>query len=241
MCANVNASRKAPLQALDICCGGGAVAQGLMDAGFEVTGIDNIFKHHKRYPGKHYIVGDLRHIPIKSLKYFDLIWASPPCQFASWATPRKTRHKHKNFIPFLRELFEKENHPYTIIENVPSKYLRKDVVLTGPSVGLFRIYRRRYFELSFFPGPMPQEQRLAKHAFSTGKAMSVTKNMSCSLHFYARKAIGLSGQPPIAEVREAMGIRHKMTGEEVGEAVPPEYARIIAERAKMLITGEPAY
>ncbi len=38
-------------KALDLFCGGGGAAEGLIDAGFEVIGVDVVFKHHKQYPG----------------------------------------------------------------------------------------------------------------------------------------------------------------------------------------------
>ena len=150
------------LKALDLFCGGGGACLGLQEAGFEVTGIDLVYKHKKNYPGR-FIQADIKSLPLLDLTAFDLIWASPPCQFASRATPKKYRKFHENLIPLTRNLIR--DHPLTIIENVPSGHLRKDVILTGPTVGLNRILRRRYFELSFFPGLIIDDIPLPRDAF----------------------------------------------------------------------------
>ena len=50
-------------------------------------------------------------------------------------------------------------------------------------------------------------------------------------HFYYRKEQGLSGRVPTQEARDAMGISTKMTGAELGEAIPPPYAELLARAA----------
>lgn len=50
-------------------------------------------------------------------------------------------------------------------------------------------------------------------------------------HYYYRKKQGLPGRIPILEAREIMGITGKLTAKQVGEAVPPAYAKLLAEYA----------
>ena len=127
--------------ALDLFCGGGGACLGMMQAGFEVVGVD--IKPHKNYPGT-FIQADSLKLPI-NLRDFDFIWASPPCQLFSPATNcnrkvlDKTQKiaKYPNLIPETRKLVA--NHRWTCIENVPNAPIRKDVILTGRSMGLDRV------------------------------------------------------------------------------------------------------
>ena len=50
-----------------------------------------------------------------------------------------------------------------------------------------------------------------------GKAITVTTSLCATSHYYPRKRAGLPGRVP--------------TGAQVGEAVPPAYAELIARRA----------
>ena len=217
-------------KALDLFSGGGGACIGMQQAGFEVFGIDIV--KHKNYPG-HFIQADIHALPVDVMD-FDFVWASPPCQKFSLGAlyhANKDRNKRNvDLIPETREAIER--HPFTCIENVPMAPIRKDLVLVGPSVGLFRIERRRHFECSFFPGLAPPLQRVEKHLWDTGLAMTITKSMSSSSHWYRRKALGMRGRPSKSEAKDAMGIPQdiEMTYAEIGEAVPPPYSRFIAER-----------
>ena len=143
-------------RALDLFCGGGGVAHGLLQAGFRVVvGID-IEDHHASYPGV-FLQGDALEAPF-DLADFDLIWASPPCQAYSAATRRKRRAGHQQLIDRVRRLLA--GHPVTVIENVMGAPLRPDLVLDGLMFGLSRIERRRKFELSWpVLSPLPYRVR----------------------------------------------------------------------------------
>ena len=97
--------------------------------------------------------------------------------------------------------------------------------------GLDRIYRKRHFELI---GDLknkikqPPIKRLKKGTMKSGKGIIVLKKLSHPDHFYPRKAIGLPGTVPASEACEAMGIHIPMTAAQVGEAIPPVYAKSIA-------------
>lgn len=225
---------KRVFRALDLFCGGGGACLGMQQAGFEVFGIDN--KRHKNYPG-HFILADIHDLPVNIFD-FDMIWASPPCQFASvGALCWKTRNpiKHPNLIPATREILK--GHPYTVIENVPRAPMRSDIFLYGPSNGLPRIERKRIFELSFFMLTGTQWKQ-PRSEWKKGNMCCITKSMSSQNHFYARKKKGLPGRVPNWEAKEVMGIPAELrfTNNEIGEAVPPPYAKLIADEVMRQIT-----
>lgn len=215
------------MRALDLFCGGGGAAQGLMEAGFRVVGVD--IERHKNYPGD-MIVGDALTPPV-DLRDFSLIWASPPCQRWSVAAISRSQEaawRHPDLVAPTRDLLA--GHPYTIIENVPRAPIRRDVVLTGPMMGLPRIERRRHFEISWL-SLQPPIQHVPRKAWREGWAVTITKSLSSSSHFYPRRRVGLLGRVPVGEACEAMGISVPMTAAEVGEAVPPPYSRWLAQSA----------
>lgn len=223
------------MKALDLFCGGGGAALGLLQAGFDVIGIDNNPIHARRYPGVFVCANAL--CPPVRLQDFDLVWASPPCQRYSFSTLNRgphAREKHPDLIDPVRHLLA--THPITIIENVPGAPLRQDAVLTGSMVGLPRIFRRRHFELSF-PGPLlPKPVRPTRAEFLQAQMVTVTTSMCSTSHYYYRKAMGLPGRVSVEESREVMGIIGiPMTMREVGEAVPPPYAELLATYAKLAI------
>lgn len=211
-------------RALDLFCGGGGVAEGLIAAGFDVDGID--IKPHPNYPGR-FKQADVFDCDV-SLYDYQLIWASPPCQKWSIGTGyhRGAKDRHPDLIRPTRELIR--DHPYTVIENVPLAPLRHDLTLTGPMFGLRHILRKRIFELSWFAlQPVISYDRLSpEEGFVT-----ITKSLSSSTHWYVRKAQGKKGNITATEARKAMGIKTSMTCAEVGEAIPPAYAEFIARRA----------
>ena len=205
--------------ALDLFCGGGGVAEGLIAAGFDVVGVDTDRRCARPYPGR-FVLGDALHPPT-NLDRFDLIWASPPCQAYSTSTSPRTRHRHPRLIEAVRDLVA--GHRWTVIENVPGAPLNTNMVLTGPMVGLHRIHRRRHFELSWLAG-QPPIVPLAAGVMASGRGLSISTSMSASNHFYPRKRIGLRGRVSPAEAAEAMGITTPMTGRQIGEAIPPPMA-----------------
>ena len=198
-------------RALDLFCGGGGAAWGMMQAGFDVTGVDINSRNRVNYPGT-FIAGDVLEFDKRWLEGFDLVWASPPCQaFTNTTRPER----HVNLIPDTRAMLG--GHPRTVIENVPGAPIRADVVLTGPSVGLRNLYRKRHFELSWWPGLMPKP---------TKPRRSITITTTTRAHPRSTRIL-LSP----AEAADVMGVEHTMTGHQLGEAVPPAYAKLIAERA----------
>lgn len=73
------------MRALDLCCGYGGWAEGLLAAGWQVLGVDS---EPMPYPGP-MIIADVRTLPGAALPGpFDLVIASPPClEFSRWDQP----------------------------------------------------------------------------------------------------------------------------------------------------------
>ena len=211
--------------ALDLFCGGGGAARGILAAGFdEIVGID-IKDHRKSYPG-HFIRGDALHPPVR-LEDFDFVWASPPCQKFSVAQSINDDKKdgHSNLIPETRELLS--GHRFSVIENVPQAPVRADIVLTGMSVGLMRLLRRRHFETSFFAFSPQYMGKPTRDRLVTVTKRGGTDRASREY----RRSVGLAQCYSKAEMAEAMGLPTTMTSAQIGEAVPPAYAEFIAREA----------
>jgi len=216
------------MKALDLfCCAGGATL-GLQQAGFEVTGVDMDARNRDVYPG-HFIHADVQEVTPDFLAEFDLVWASPPCQAFSTMRhgPGEPRKPGVNLIPFTRELLA--GHPNTCIENVPPAPIRADLTLTAPTFGLMRIERKRIFELSK-PIDQPVLQHMPKGTMARGEGIVVTTSLAAPGHYYPRRKAGLPGRVPAEEACEAMGIDLPLNAHQVGEAIPPAYARYIGER-----------
>ena len=123
---------------------------GLMRAGFDVVGVDSNRKRGKRYPAA-FVCGDALNPPVE-LADFDFIWASPPCQRFSNATPTKRREEHLDLISITRDMLRASGVPY-VIENVPQAPIRADIVLTGAAFDL-DVVRQRHFEVGRFVPPL---------------------------------------------------------------------------------------
>ena len=223
------------MKALDLYCGAGGASIGLRWAGFtEIIGID--IAPQPRYPFD-FIQADIHQLPV-DIHEFDFVWASPPCQLFSVSSRFGDNdwQRHPNLIPITRKVLE--GHPWTVIENVPGAPLRCNVVLTGKSVDLERLERRRHFECSFCMF-YPKPERLERWKWTMGIAGTITKSMCSSSHFYHRKANGLPGRIPNAVAKGIMGIPviYPFTNAEIGEAVPPPMAEFIAREAKRQIEG----
>jgi len=203
------------MKALDLfCCSGGA-SMGLMQAGFTVTGVD--IEPQPRYPFK-FIQADAMTFPLDG---FDFIWASPPCQGYSNLTPEHAKGNHEKLIPALREKLIKSGVPYCI-ENVAGakKELINPIMLCGSMFGL-RTQRHRYFETSF-PLLVPIKCDHSQLPLLVTTASKASREKRFKL-----------GIPPksVKNAPEAYGIDW-MDFNGLKEAIPPAYARYIAESFK---------
>ena len=182
---------------------------GYHRAGFEVVGVD--IKHQKHYPFEFH-QADAMTYPLDG---FDVIHASPPCQFYSYGTPDKSKHRGR--LPEVREMLKRSGKPW-VIENVPGAPIDGTTRICGCQVGLPLIKRVRFFELSFpfyslmppcsHPGPVIT---VTGHGTTTGNRKTWGRNIR------------------VSEMREAMGIDW-MNRDELSQAIPPAYTEWIGRQ-----------
>ena len=211
-------------QALDLFCGAGGVTFGLMQAGYEVTGVD--ITPQPRYPGERFIQADVLDFPI--IGDYDLIWANPPCQAYSCTKglPKKGNRVYPELIAPVRQKILDAAPPTWCIENVPGAPMRQTLMLCGLMFGL-KVLRHRIFETShliFAPHHPRHTGRLADGDY-------------CSVYGHGG---GFRGGPPgckgirgntpqnnrVAAWREAMQIPW-MIRRELAQAIPPAYSQFI--------------
>jgi len=196
---------------LDLFAGGGGAAMGYYLAGFRVVGVD--LKPQKHYPFEFHLADALTY----PLEGYDAYHASPPCQGESNMTPVRYRSRTPTatMIQAIRVRLIETGKPF-IIENVTGarKHLVTPVKLCGSQFGL-PIFYHRYFEC---------------HGF-------YCLSRSCH-HNY--KPIVASGGPnangwgkprphaSVATRREALR-NDWMTGEELNESIPWQYAEFIGK------------
>ena len=210
-------------RALDLYCGAGSVAVGLMQAGYDVDGVD--IEEQPDYPGAFYRM-DALHLTHDDLSGYDLVWASPPCHPHSMLRGFGRIRRSEDLIPQTRELLAL--HPYTVIENVPWAPLRKDLILSwqmfDPDPPMIR---KRIFEMSFTVLAPPAHRRTSPtliEAYGHG----VTNRYISDL----REARGLPRTTTVEELEVAFGRR--LTGtkterrERLNAMVPSVYSRHIA-------------
>lgn len=205
-------------RALDLfCCAGGA-AMGLHRAGYDVVGVD--IRPQRNYPFA-FVQADALQPPF-DLCYFDLIWASPPCQAFSVASRNNIRAGkiYPNLIPQTRAMLQASGRLW-IMENVPGAPLRSDVMLCGSMFGL-PLVRHRIFETNFRELIMTPPCQHAEHP------VTVCGSGTPSGVRARRTAAGLKDNTS-REKREAMGIDWT-TREELSQAVPPAYSEFLGRR-----------
>jgi DNA (cytosine-5)-methyltransferase 1 len=209
------------MRALDLFCGAGGVSKGLSGAGFGVVGWD--IDPQPRYPFE-FVQGDAFDA---GSRWFDFVWASPPCQFATAYRRRKGHCKEAvNLIARVREMLKATGKPY-IIENVVGArdWLIDPIQLCGSSFGL-DVRRHRLFECSFPVEPPPCE-----HSWQTPRFPQATnrKNLRSTVE------VGV-WRIPLEAQQKAMGIDW-MTREELSQAIPPAYAEFLGRAAMKHIEG----
>lgn len=186
---------------LDLFCGAGGTAKGYQRAGFEVVGVD--INPQPRYCGDHFDQADALKYVTTHYREFDVIHASPPCQYYANVTQWRGRQRdHDNLIGLTRTALKSTGLPY-VIENVPEAPVRPDYRLCGTMFGL-PIRRHRDFELNW--------GRLSAPAAKCGHHATDMPFM----HKYERA------------YADAMGCGW-MTSREARQAVPPLYALFIGE------------
>jgi DNA (cytosine-5)-methyltransferase 1 len=185
---------------------------GLHRAGFEVVGVD--IRPQPRYPFEFH-QGDALTFPLEG---YDLIWASPPCQFASVLTPVGYHGRHPNLIPAIRGRLRAAGVPY-IIENVAGAraHLVNPVMLCGSMFGL-QVWRHRFFETSF-------------SLFAPASCNHSNIPVLVSGSPRRRNGAGVMDrtEPSTQQRRDAMDIQW-MSRTELDEAIPPAYSQFLGKQ-----------
>ena len=205
---------------LDLFSGAGGAAVGYHRAGFDVTGVDN--RPQPRYPFT-FVQGDALEYVAAHGGEFDAIHASPPCQAYSVSTIalRAAGKTYPDLIAPTRELLQTIGKPW-VIENVPRAPVRPDIILCGCMFGdqLPGLKRERWFEVSW--GPLWDLRPPCHHPEPIVTVIGHGPNQH-SPYRHVRGAVWTHLK------QRAMGIDW-MNREELGEAIPPAYARYVGEQ-----------
>lgn len=221
---------------LDLFCGAGLVAEGLMAAGWEPTGVD--IDAQPNYPAG-FIQADALSLDLRFVRSFDAIWASPPClretDLAASARREQRAHGcvetwHPDLITPARAMLRGSGLPY-VIENVSAtKLLRDPITLCGSMFGLgaedqgrrYHLERHRKFETNW-PLQAPCACRHAKPVIGVYGGHARVRAASAG----GRGTKDPWSRPGIDLMNEAMGVARRYTGEEISQGIPPAYARYI--------------
>lgn len=203
---------------LDLFCGAGGASMGLHRAGFDVVGVD--IAPQPNYPFT-FIQADAIGVEVEPRDY-DLVWASPPCQFRTAYRRRPGKVKPSpNLIPATRDKLKALGLPY-IIENVAyaRDCLIDPVMLCGSMFGL-DVQRHRLFETTF-----PVEQPACHHDVWTPRFAPATNRKNL------RKTVEVGvWRIPLAVQKAAMGGVDWMTLHELSESIPPAYSEYLGKAA----------
>lgn len=191
------------MKILDLFCGAGGAAMGMIRAGHDVIGVD--IKSQPRYVGK-FLQGDAFSVDPTN---FDFIWASPPCQKYSRLS-HLAAHQEK-LIPDVRRFCRESGKPY-VIENVEGSPLINPVMLCGAMFGR-QTYRHRLFESNRrFEAPIHPKHEIPASAAG---------------HWRPETFISVAGHcAPMYKARQVMDIDW-MTREELAESIPPYFSQFI--------------
>ncbi len=220
---------------LDTFCKAGGAAVGYAAAGFEVVGVD--IEPQPNYPFTFYQGDALEFIRDRGHE-FDAIHASPPCQGYSAMKDMPDAREHPKLIGEVRDLLKELGRPY-VIENVVGAraHMIDPVLLCGTMFGLgdagFELQRHRLFETSF-PVLPPSG---CKHELPVIGVYG--GHVRCrSTKFWRNGGRDFPGYDKKQLAMTVMGVTHRMTMNELSEAIPPQYAEYVGRQ--LLATLNPA-
>jgi DNA (cytosine-5)-methyltransferase 1 len=214
------------MRLLDLFCGAGGAGMGYYQAGFEVVGVDKDYQ--KRYPFEFHQADALEFVAAHGID-FDVIHASPPCQFYSRTkTLKNAKDDHPDMIDATRAALVATGKPY-IIENVPEAPLHNPLMLCGTMFGL-GVLRHRIFETYpeiYFAPASCQHWPVESIWWKRQKAERLAGKKY--------KLITVAGDSfRLPEAKKAMGIDW-MTRKEIAQAIPPAYTKFIGEQLLKLL------
>ncbi|MBI5940101.1 MAG: DNA cytosine methyltransferase [Caulobacterales bacterium] len=220
---------------LDLYCGAGLAAQGYIDAGFDVTGID--IEPQPRFPGP-FIQMDVLKLDLRFIRSFDAIHASPPCQAHTALRSAPGAKAHPSLISPTRELLRAAGVPY-VIENVPGAPLLEPVVLCGSMFGLgadgHQLRRHRLFEASF---ALPK-LRCAHRQPVIGIYGGHVRNRAAK--HGGRGTADFPGANKKGLALDAMGLTDReLTMDEISQGIPPAFTKWLGEQLLAHLAGRAA-
>lgn len=200
---------------LDLFCGAGGAGTGYARAGFEVVGVD--IAPQPNYPFE-FVEADALALPLKFLRSFDLVHASPPCQFGaaiSKGTNARLRDRYPDLYPATASRLQRAGRPY-VIENPDA---RPDLILCGEMFGL-AVIRHRRFELGGWSCPQPPHPR------HRGRVAGMRHGVWYEGPYFAVYGDG-GGKGTVADWQTALGIDWTNIRRELAEAIPPAYTQLV--------------
>lgn len=219
------------MKLLDLFCGAGMASDGYVQAGFDVTGVDN--RTQPSYPYT-FIQGDALEIlrDRAFLQQFDLIHASPPCQAHTRAKHLREAQggkcRYTDLLTPCLQLLRECGLPWVVENVVGSPGMEGAVVECGSAYGL-KVRRHRLFLASF-----PLVGSGCKHK-EQGKPIGVYHVMGDTCKGISSKTgklvIGGSTAKTVEEGRFAMGVGRAISWNELKEGFPPAYTRHVGEQA----------
>lgn len=199
---------------LDLYCCAGGGGYGYEQAGLDVTGID--IEHQPKHRGK-FIQYDAIEYLTAHFQEYDVIHASPPCQYYSLSA-KQFRDKGKEYVDLIeatRIALVSTGKPY-VIENVPGSPLINPILLCGAMFGMMT-YRHRLFESNIKLEVPPHPEHTAPNA-KMGRKPKHGEFVQYVGHF--------SG---VELVREMTGL-HWLGQYELAQSIPPQYTKFIGEQ-----------
>ncbi len=220
------------MRLLDLFCGAGGAGMGYHRAGFEVVGVD--IKPQKHYPFEFHCADAFAFLE-KHGHEFDVIHASPPCQFYCAMKTMKNKRQHEDLVGTTRDALALIGKPY-VIENVFGAPLFHPLMLCGSFFGLqshgFQLRRHRYFESSL----LMLNGNGCDHADKTlGIYGAKVRNIAQEKRHYAQDK-GTRGKPDGVMLPHKYGFESMqidwMNIEELSLSIPPAYTEWIGQRLR---------
>ncbi len=196
---------------------------GYHRAGFDVVGVD--IKRQKRYPFEFVQADAIEYILAHGHEY-DIIHASPPCQFYSVTAPLSNGN-HPDLVGPTRVALLEVGKPY-VIENVVGAPLINPLMLCGTMFGL-RVQRHRLFEI--WPNPIWFPPHPCKHdGLATGNHLRRSGDTRTPGFKDGYNFITVAGNNYlVADGQLAMDIDWT-TKAELSQAIPPAYTEWIGKQ-----------
>lgn len=203
---------------LDLFCGAGGAATGYARAGFDIVGVD--ITPQPNYPFTSH-QGDALEFVRAYGHQFDAIHASPPCQANCSLTKGTNQGRaYPQLVAATREALAATGRP-SVIENVVSAPLRKDLVLCGEMFGL-AVLRHRIFELGSWTTEQP------RHLPHRGRVAGFRHGQWYEGPYFAVYGDG-GGKGTVAQWQMAMGMDWTDVRREIAEAIPPAYTEYVGK------------